>query len=160
MWPLCWWGPRETAQRAHAFRRHWYQGVRREDHVHIPHFSSVYRGRMQKKTSPQLPHTLTFVTVEDDPLLGTKKIETAEIFVWKQKICSESQCVLLVSFINLPPHILVDSWSSSFLSTSKDCPPPHFLTHSHTSVYELFNFKIVSQKVVHVCIILYSQIYF
>ena len=113
--------------------------------------------RMQKKkTQPPL----TFVTVEDDPLLGTKKIETAEIFVWKQKICSESQCVLLVSFINLPPHILVDSWSSSFLSTSKDCPPPHFLTHSHTSVYELFNFKIVSQKVVHVCIILYSQIYF
>jgi hypothetical protein len=66
-------------------------------------------GQNAKQKQPPLPHTLTFVTVEDNPLLGAKKIETAEIFVWKQKICSESQCVLLVSFVNLPPHILVAS---------------------------------------------------
>ena len=114
----------------------------------IPPFSSVCRGRMQrKKPDPNATHThFCYVTVEDDPLLGAKKIETAEIFVWKQKICSESQCVLLVSFVSLPPHILVDSLSSPFLSTSKACPPPHFMTHSYTYVYELFNFKIVSQK--------------
>jgi hypothetical protein len=111
----------------------------------------------QKKPDPTATHT-HFCYGGRWPTFGGKKIETAEIFVRKQKICSESQCVLLVSFVNLPPHILVDSWSSPFLSTSKGSPPPHFLTHSYTSVYELFNFKIVSQKVVHVCIILYSQI--
>ena len=158
MGPLCWWGPRETAQRAHVFRRHWYQGRTKRGSCAHPSFFKCVWGQNAKQKQPPLPHTLTFVTVEDNPLLGAKKIETAEIFVWKQKICSESQCVLLVSFVNLPPHILVASWSSPFLSTLKACPLPHFLAHSYTSVYELFNFKIVSQKVAHVCIILYSQI--
>lgn len=111
-----------------------------------------------KKNSPHCHTHSLLLRWKMTHFWGQKKIETTEIFVWKQNICSESQCVLLVSFVNLPPHILVDSWSSPFLSTLKACPLPHFLAHSYTSVYELFNFKIVSQKVAHVCIILYSQI--
>ena len=77
----------------------------------------------KKKKQPPLPHTHTFVAVEDEPLSLAKKIETAEIFVWKQNIYSESQGVLLVSFVNLPPHILVASWSFPFMSTLKACSP-------------------------------------
>ena len=158
MGPLCWWGPRGTAQRAHVFRRHWYQGRTKRGSCAHPSFFKCVWGQNAKKPSPHCHTHSLLLRWKMTHFWGGGEIETAEIFVWKQNICSESQCVLLVSFVNLPPHILVDSWSSPFLSTLKACPLPHFLTHSYTSVYELFNIKIVSQEVVHVCIILYSQI--
>jgi hypothetical protein len=52
MGPLCWWGPRETAQRVHAFRRHWNQGRTKRGSCAHPSFFKCVWGQNAKKPSP------------------------------------------------------------------------------------------------------------
>lgn len=98
------------------------------------------------------PHTPLF--------LGAKNLETVEIWERKKKMCNESQGFSLS---------VLKMYLPRFPYLSKACYPLsgpslklslHFLVNFYAFVYELLNFKIVGQKLVHVCkcIILYSQI--
>jgi hypothetical protein len=110
----------------------------------------------KKKTDPTATHT-HFCYGGRWPTFGGKNNRNS----WN--ICMEAENMQWITMCFACQFCILTSTYSSWLlklplSVHIKSLFPHFLTHSYTSVYELFNFKIVSQKVVHVCIILYSQI--